>query len=928
MKSFRPICLFGISIAFNLCADAQQPNALRHTVFCPSTHLQSGARQGQSIAIDGNLVAVGSPYDDVGGENSGVVKVYDRATGALLHLLKNPRAADGDSFGFSVALSGTRLAVGSPFDNTGADNSGRAYVFELAGATPTIPTATLNNPSPAIDDSFGYSVSISGTRLVVGAYLDDNGASNAGRVYVYSLGGTATLTNTLNNPTPAVNDLFGISVGISGTRVVVGAIHNVVSGTGSGSAYVYDLAGASPSVPITLNNPTSAVDDDFGASVAVSGTRVVVGDPKDDTALADAGSAYVYDVTSATPTMPIFTLNNPAPGGDDEFGNSVAISGTRVIVGAATDDTGAMEGGSAYVYDLAGATPTVPVTTLNNPTGHVLFGDSVAISGTWLAIGAPFADFGAPDAGSAYVYDLTSATPTEAVAVLNTPSPASSEVFGRSVAISGSWLVVGAIGEGTGGPESGSAYIYDLASTTPTVPAVILNNPHLTAGDWFGHSVAISGTRVAVGAPYDDTAGNNVGRAYVYDLASATPAIPVAILNKPNPVSSDWFGFSVAISGTRVAVSSYADNTGATDAGTVYVYDLASLTPTIPAVTINNPTPASGDFFGYRIAMNGAHIVIGAYSDNAGATDAGSAYAYDLASAMPTVPVLTLNNPSPESFDSFGQAVAINGTRIVVAADNDNTGGNDAGSVYVYDLASATPTMPVVTLNNPSPAVDDGFGRSVSVSGSLVVVSKTGSGATGSIPGTVYVYDVASATPAVPTTTLNNPTPDLDDGFGFSVGIDGLTVVCGTPFDDEIAYNKGVAYIYGSANRDLDGDGLFDLWEYARFGTIAGHGPTDDADSDGICELLELALNLDPLVPDAKGQPLAVNDGGYLSLALNKRAGVTYTIESAGTPDSAAFSAATTTILVNNPTLLKARDNFPIAAPGQRLMHLKVIASP
>ena len=92
----------------------------------------------------------------------------------------------------------------------------------------------------------------------------------------------------------------------------------------------------------------------------------------------------MYDLTSPTPTVPVLTLNNPSPFGEDQFGNAVGISGTRVVVGTYGDDAGAIDAGSAYVYDLTSATPDVPVTTLNNPTPVEgdLFGYAVAISGT------------------------------------------------------------------------------------------------------------------------------------------------------------------------------------------------------------------------------------------------------------------------------------------------------------------------------------------------------------------------------------------------------------------------------------------------------------------------------------------------------------------------------------------------------------------
>ena len=181
----------------------------------------------------------------------------------------------------------------------------------------------------------------------------------------------------------------------------------------------------------------------------------------------------------------------------------------------------------------------------------------------------------------------------------------------------------------------------------------------------FGFSVAISGARVVVGAPFDIVSDLSAGTAYVYDLSSATPTVPVATLNNPDAEGSDQFGSSVAISETRVIVGAFADDTGAGNAGSAYVYDLPQQRP---VATLNNPGPAASDQFGFSVAVSGSRVVVGAYQDDAGETNAGSAYVYDLSSGSPTVPTATLNNPAPAAHDFFGNSVAISGTRVVVGA--------------------------------------------------------------------------------------------------------------------------------------------------------------------------------------------------------------------------------------------------------------------
>ena len=462
---FQSVILALGAFAFGLShpAGAEAPATLKHSISAP-VGTQSEAQLGYSVAVDGGLTVVGAPFDDLGGIDSGVVKVFDSVTGALLHVIPNPTPESYDNFGFSVAISGTRVVIGARKDETGASDAGCAYVFDLASGTPTVPVFTLSNPAAAQGDQFGHSVAIDGSRVAVGAPYDDTGAAEAGSAYVYDLtSGTPTVpVATLNKPGAVANDYFGYSVAIDGSRVVVGIPSDDTGASAAGSVYVYDVLSGTPTVPVvTLNNPAAAANDNFGWSVAIDGSRVVAGAYFDSAGATAAGSAYVYDVLSGTPTVPTATLNNPSPVAGDNFGWSVAISGTRVVVGAFLDSAGAPAAGSAYVYDVGSGTPTVPETILNNPSPGPsdLFGNSVAISGQRVVVGASLDDGGSADAGSAYVYNLGSGTPTVPVATLNNPGPALRSYFGNSVAISGTRMVVGAQGEDTGASNAGSAYV-------------------------------------------------------------------------------------------------------------------------------------------------------------------------------------------------------------------------------------------------------------------------------------------------------------------------------------------------------------------------------------------------------------------------------------------------------------------------------------
>ena len=930
LAALIPLLLYTIPSA------AQQPNTLLHAIPSPPTGVQSGGNLGYSVAVDGGYTVVGALYDDVRTLNSGVVKVFDSDTGALLHVIANPNPSVNAAFGISVAISGTRVAVGT-------GQSAGAYVFDLSSATPTLPVASLTSPTSVGGDYFGIAVAISGARVVVGAIHEDTGADSAGSAYVYDLSsGTPTVpVATLNNPTPEASDFFGYSVAISGTRVVVGTQFDDTGTSNSGSAYVYDLTSATPTVPlVTLNNPSPAVSDEFGGSVAISGNRVVIGARNDDTGALNAGSVYVYDLSSGTPAVPTVVLTNPTPQALAYLGRSVAISGTLVVAGA----YGASSLERAYIYDLSGTMPALPVATLNNPGPGAsgTFGYAVAISATRVVVGAYGDDMGAEDAGSAYVYDLSNGTPTVPVVTLNHPGPSSKDYFGSSVAISGTRVVVGVPNDDTGAVDAGIVYVYDLASATPTLPVATLNNPSPSSGANFGSSVAISGTLVVVGAYLDTFYVPNpplgslirfrAGRALVFDLAGATPTVPVVTLNNPDPAQNDLFGYSVAISGMRVVVGAYQDDTGAINAGSAYVYDLSSATPTLPLATLNNPNPAADDRFGYSVAISGTRVVVGASLDDTGAINAGSAYVYDLSSAMPAVPVQTLNNPTPAAYDYFGASVAVSDTRVVVGAYGDSTAAYFAGSAYIYDLSSATPPVPVQTLNRPGSPTSAFFGYSVAISGTRVAVGASNDGIVASSAGSSYVYDLANVAPTMPVATLNKLSPAMGDGFGSAVAIDGTMVVIGTPNDDTMMADKGAAYIFGPHPLDEDSDGLLDSWEQLHWPGAAGsHGPLDDDDHDGLVNLLELAFGLNPTVPDAGALTPLTQEGGYLTMTLTKRPGAAYEVQSAGTltpgqPDS--FSAATTTVLLDDATTLKVRDNTLTSTATARFMRVQVTGAP
>ncbi|MGA1579020.1 MAG: hypothetical protein ACO39S_12685, partial [Steroidobacteraceae bacterium] len=110
-----------------------------------------------------------------------------------------------------------------------------------------------------------------------------------------------------------------------------------------------------------------------------------------------------------------------------------------------------------------------------------------------------------------------------------------------------------------------------------------------------------------------------------------------------------------------------------------------------------------------------------------------------------------------------------------------------------------------------------------------------------------------------------------------------------------------------------------------------GHSALDDSDHDGYVELLELAFGLDPTLSSPGGIPQVALEGGYLTMTITKHSGVTYEIQSGATlmpSQSNSFSASSTTVILDNATTLKVRDNSLVTAARNRFMRVKVTGAP
>ncbi len=372
-----------------------------------------GDHLGWSVSVSGDVAVVGAVFDDcAAGIDCGSAYVYrfNGSTWVQEQKLTASDAANGDLFGLSVSVSGDTVVVGAPYDDCSAGvRCGSAYVFRFNGST-WVQEQKLTASDAAQEDLFGSSVSVSGDAAIVGAHVDDCGAGfDCGAAYVYRFHpgapGHWDEEQKLTASDAAVLDFFGGSVSVSGDAAVVGASHDdCAGGLNCGSAYVYRFNGSTWVQEQKLTASDAVADDNFGISVSVSGDTVLVGAPPDFCGAGDfCGSAYIYRLNGSTWVEQAKLIASPAAP-NDQFGQTVSVSGEVAVVGAATDACC----GSAYIYRFNGSTWTQQAKlTASDAAASDNFGVSVSVSGDVAVVGTIGDDCAAGlNCGSVYVYAI------------------------------------------------------------------------------------------------------------------------------------------------------------------------------------------------------------------------------------------------------------------------------------------------------------------------------------------------------------------------------------------------------------------------------------------------------------------------------------------------------------------------------------------
>ena len=399
----------------------------------------------------------------VNDQNATYPIVIDPITASSEQALDGGTSRQTDArFGFAVAIDGDRAVVGAwRYDNgfTAAVDAGMVTKFTRTGSTWSYQGSSEGTQSNTV---CGWSVAISGSRFLFGC---PGANSQAGRAELrdFDSGLAKQLTSAVRPP--MTGDQFGYSVAISGTKIVVGLpFRDLESGTNNGGAFIFLInSGGDPAYLNYITHAGAAADSQLGTSVALDGDTLIVGEPG-----AGPGLAQVYAFGDTGFLSYRATLQASDGGAGDNFGNSVDVSGNTAVVGAFGDDDKGTDAGAAYVFvrDANGAwSQQQKLKASGSRAGDHFSEHAVAIQFNTIVIGATAWDFiGDDNAGAAYIFTRNNTVWTEQSEL----DGASAYNFGIAVDISGDTVIIGARGadvEST--PRTGAAYVYRLDCLPP-----------------------------------------------------------------------------------------------------------------------------------------------------------------------------------------------------------------------------------------------------------------------------------------------------------------------------------------------------------------------------------------------------------------------------------------------------------------------------
>jgi hypothetical protein len=376
---------------------------------------------------------------------------------------------------------------------------------------------------------------------------------------------------------------------------------------------------------IMVTAPDAESGDYFGYSVSIDGDYAVVGAKYVDDPEVEVGAAYIFRRTG----IKTWDTGTKVMASDavqiDNFGWSVAISGDYVIVGAPYKNE---QRGAAYIFHRTGPNTWDTGTKITSTDGSEVndrFGYRVAISDDYAIAGAPLKDGGQ---GAAYIFHRTGPNTWDTGTKITAADKADGDNFGYSVAISGDYAIVGAYHEDGAGSNRGAAYIFHRTDTNTWDAGTKITATDPENLDYFGYSVAISGDYAIAGAHQEDGAGSDRGAAYIFHRTDTNTWDTGIKIKATDAADDDAFGCSVSIYGDYALVGARYNDGSGDIRGAAYKFQRTGTNTWNKGIKVISPSPKDQAFFGESVSISQTYAIIGAYYNDGIVAGSGAAYIY------------------------------------------------------------------------------------------------------------------------------------------------------------------------------------------------------------------------------------------------------------------------------------------------------------
>jgi hypothetical protein len=803
----------------------------------PDIFYNYNARLGHAVAISGERVAVGSPnfkssYDNL--PQSGTVYIYKRA-GAEWHFEWKLSASDkaaNDEFGKSVAISASHVIVGAPKNDDHGSNSGSAYVYH--GGPEGCSEVKLTASDAAAGAGFGTTVALTESRAAVGAVGDDAAGTDSGAVYVFEY--NDTVWEQTGKISPPANDIrsFGRSLDLYGDTLIVGALQYPESGAVRDKAFAYRRI---DSAWVLLNQWTGlgnsvAVGPDYALLGADEAVNVVTLRPA--TILAEAASIRLGESTSLMWHADGFESVSIEPG----IG-SVEPSGRMSVSPAQTTSYRITASGTPGIFTHSVTVAVTPQVGISTAPAWLLPGEAETLS--WTSEGA---DQVTIDNG------IGAVPPTGSMAV----RPGEAETLYRITA------------SGPGGESTAEVLLTVLAPSALNEIKLRAEKPD-PLGE-AGTAMAVDGDWMAVGVPGDSEGAYVSGAVNVFRREGRGWRF-VQKLKAANPGQYEKLGKSVAIDGAFLAAGGPGSGNGF-----VIIFRQEG-DGWLEQARVTNADSSWN--FGTSLALTGDLLAVGA--DRAVYLFRRSCSQWD--------PVVKLTAPDAAPGQLFGRAVACDGNTIVVGAPaGDYTG--SPGSAYIFEKQGETWARQAMLAASDT-AIEDFFGHAVAVSGNTVIAGAYGNHDRGIWTGAAYVFEKSESGWSQTARLVAGDRAPYNH-FGYAVAIQGRRAVVGSPGDMQRGYLAGAVHVFtrgASGWKEAAKLTASDADAYDNFGSalaldgdLLGVG-ADGSAVNGYFSGAAYAYSLAVLPPEVelRAEPASIAQGGSSLLSWNAQQAETCTIE-------------------------------------------------